>query len=531
MIKESSKTDFLNLFLLFIISLLFVLDLFINRGQPATFDGPTHLTNIAMFYKSMKGGEFHVTWTDGFANYGMPLGLIAQQITSYLGAIINLLANNIVLSYNFVAFIGAFLSSIFFYWFLRQYFKPASSLVAAIFFHLAPYRIINLYIRGALPEFFASVFLPLLLLGIYFVFRKQLLRGLILTVISVAILILTHPMMIIVYSFIYIPYILYNLHKEKVAVRTVIKLFLAFLLGVGMTGYYSIPLFREVKYFYYGLSKNHFVLDQFMTLTNFIDTRWFYFYKGDIFTRGHFIQSGLIEIIILLLGIGIIIYRFFVKKRKTIDLLIVSASIGIILIFFMTKYAAIFYEKINILSSIQHQWRLFSSFIFIPSIVLAFLIDKKNSLLLSICLIILICFSRFPELYGKNYTIYPESSYYFTSENLHGNVMNTVWTGPTQNYPIKNEKPEIIEGKGFINSHDVQNSSRTYNVNAQTDVRMADYTFYFPGLRTYIDGKETEIQFQDPAYRGVITYNVPKGNHEVTVKFTDTKVRFLGKLI
>ena len=81
MIKESSKTDFLNLFLLFIISLLFVLDLFINRGQTATFDGPTHLTNIAMFYKSMKGGEFHVTWTDGFANYGMPLGLIAQQIT------------------------------------------------------------------------------------------------------------------------------------------------------------------------------------------------------------------------------------------------------------------------------------------------------------------------------------------------------------------------------------------------------------------------------------------------------------------
>jgi hypothetical protein len=138
---------------------------------------------------------------------------------------------------------------------------------------------------------------------------------------------------------------------------------------------------------------------------------------------------------------------------------------------------------------------------------------------------------RFPQLYGKNYTLYSESKYYFTNENLHGNIMNTIWTGPTQDYPVKKEKPEIIEGKGIITSKYAQNSLRKYGVNAETNIRMVDYTFFFPGWRTYVDGKETEIQFQDPAYRGVITYNVPKGEHEVIVKFTDTKVRFIGKLI
>ncbi len=482
-----------------------------------------------MFFKSMKSGEWHVTWTDGFANYGMPIGLIAQQTTSYLGALANFLTNNIVLSYNIVAFIGAFLSALFFYWFLRLYFKPMGAFVGAVFFHLAPYRIINLYIRGALPEFFASVFLPLLLIGIYFLTNKKQLLGFLLVVTSTAFLILTHPMMVIIYAFIFIPYFFYNILGKRHIFMSIILFSIAFFLGVGLTGYYSLPLLKEVKYFYYGLGANHFAPNQSMGLMNFLDTNWYYFLKGDIFTRGHFIQAGLLETMILLAG-GI---AMFVRRHPTGDQKLVKLSlfISLILIFFMSAWAVPIFEKINFLSNIQHQWRLFSAFIFIPPIILAYIVDRLNSRLLIYGLIVLICILRFPQLYGKNYTVYPESRYYFTSENLHGNVMNTIWTGPTQDYPIKIEKPEIIEGTGIITSKYVQNSLRRYKVNAETDIRMADYTFFFPGWRTYVDGKETEIQFQDPAYRGVITYNVPKGEHEVIVKFTDTKVRFVGKII
>lgn len=486
-----------------------------------------------MFFKSMKSGEWHVTWTDGFANYGMPIGLIAQQTTSYLGAIVNFFANNIVLSYNIVVFIGAFLSALFFYWFLRLYFRPASAFVGAVFFHLAPYRIINLYIRGALPEFFASVFLPLLLIGIYFLFNKKQLKGFLLIVISIAFLVLTHPMMLIIYSFIFVPYFFYNMYERKQRFAPIILFSAAFLIGIGLTGYYSIPLLKEVKYFYYGLGGNHFAQNQFMSLANFLDPSWFYFYKGDILTRGHFIQSGLIETIILLIGTGVVLYTFLTKKKGRINPLTLFVPAAFILIFLMSKWAMPIFERINLLSNIQHQWRLFSAFIFLPPIILSYFIDilNKNKNIIIYSLLFIICLLRFPQLYGKNYTLYSESKYYFTNENLHGNIMNTIWTGPTQDYPVKKEKPEIIEGKGIITSKYAQNSLRKYGVNAETNIRMVDYTFFFPGWRTYVDGKETEIQFQDPAYRGVITYNVPKGEHEVIVKFTDTKVRFIGKLI
>lgn len=525
------KIDFFNVVLLFIISLILVLDLFVNKGQPATFDGPTHLANVAMFYKSMKGGEWFVRWTDGFANYGMPLGLIAQQTTSYLGAIINFATNNIVLSYNIVVFIGAFLSSLFFYLFLRLYFKPGGSLLGTFLFHFAPYRIINVYIRGSLPEFFASIFLPLILIGLFFIFSNRVFKGFILVSISTALLILTHPMMVIIYGFIIGPYLIYLCSRNKNILKSLMVVLSAFVLGVGLAGYYIFPLQREVKYFYYGSDKNHFARNQSMSFTNFTDPNWYYFLKGDIFTRGHFIQSGLLETMLIVIAIVVIVFAFVKSKKFKIGLLHLSAFISILLIFFMSKYSIFLYERINFISNIQHQWRLFSAFIFIPPIILAYLFDRLDKKILLYGMIVLICILRFPQLYGKNYTIYPDSRYYFWVDNLHGNIMNTVWTGPTRDYPVKQEKPGIIEGKGRIISQKVNNSVRRYRVSGETDLRMADYTFYFPGWKAYVDQIEVPIQFQDPAYRGVITYNVPKGEHEIMIKFTDTKNRSVGKLI
>jgi hypothetical protein len=150
---------------------------------------------------------------------------------------------------------------------------------------------------------------------------------------------------------------------------------------------------------------------------------------------------------------------------------------------------------------------------------------------LAVIVIGIVGLSRFPELYGKNFTLYPQQHYSRTIKNLHFDSMNTIWTGTTTDYPIKQVKGEIIEGSGQITMRQEKNSRRTYQVTADSEVRMADYTFYFPGWQVYIDNQPTEIQFQDPAYRGVITYTVPPGNHQIDVKFENTKIRQAGYLV
>lgn len=527
------KNFFIYLFLL-IISFGLVLDLFVNKGQPVTFDGPTHITNIAMFYKSLKEGNIQVTWTDGFANYGMPLGLMAQQVTSYLGAYLNFIFNNPLFSYNMVFFIGAFFSNLFFYLFLRRYFSELISLAGVFIFNLAPYRIINIYIRGALSEFFASVFFPLILIGIDRFFEKKDFFSFGLISFFFALLILTHPFMIIIFGFFFGIYIIFKLiNIKKNLSKNIFLIFLSFLIGLLLASYFIIPLSLELKYFYYGLAKNHFNFSHFLTWKNFFDPNWYYFYKEDIAPRGHFMKTGVIEILLVIsYWLFLALRKKFKDKEKPLVFTLFFTSIFYLI--FLTSISSFLYKKISFLSNIQHAWRMLSGFIFIPPIAFCF-IAKKNfknkEKLMLFFIIIIFSILRIPQLYGKNYQFVNQKNYFFTKENLHAVILNTIWTGKSEDYPTKEKKGEIIEGKGKLKIIEVKNNFRKYQLNAFTPVRLVDYTFYFPGWRVYVSGKKIPIEFQDPNYRGVITYKLDKGNYNILVKFEDTKERIFGKFL
>jgi uncharacterized membrane protein len=520
-------------FFIIIISVGLVFDLFINKGQPVTFDGPTHITNIAMFYKSLKEGNLQVTWTDGFANYGMPLGLMAQQVTSYLGAWTNFLTKDPLISYNFVFLIGAFLSNLTFYIFLREYFSTISSLIAVFIFNLASYRIINIYIRGALPEFFASFSLPLILLGIKKFLETNKFFYFALISISFALMILTHPFMLIVYSFPIAFFIFFSLQNNKNWFKKISYLLLSFITGFLLSSYFIVPLSLELKYFYYGLARNHFNSGHFLSWKNFFDPRWFYFYKDDIAPRGHFMKTGVIEIMAIFIFILLFIFnRKKSKINKPLRAMIFYSSL--IYVFFLIPISNFLYKNISFLGNIQHPWRMLSGFIFLPPIVFSFLIDqyfKRQEKLIFIIIIIIFSFLRIPQLYGKNYQLIPKEDYFFTKENLHAVILNTIWTGKAEDYPVKRIKGEIIDGEGKLKVEEIKNNYRRYYLKAQTPVRLVDYTFYFPGWRVYANGKKIPVEFQDPNYRGVITYKLDKGEYNILVKFEDTKPRFLGKFL
>lgn len=512
-----------------IISGLFCVDLFIRQGRPSAFDGPTHLANIAQFTAALRAGDFPVRWMDGFANYGMPMGVIVQQTTSYLGALFNLILNNTVLSYNLVVFVGTFFSLYFFYLFLRCHFSNKSSLLGIVLFAFAPYRIINVYIRGALPEYFAHVFFPLILMGLYYWIVKRDTKGLMILGGGLVGILLTHPFTLVIGSFLFAPYALFlllrNVKKEQF-IAVCIPIGITACIAIGITAYYILPLFTEIKYFYYGRSGQGLLPGQDLSLLNYLGDHWNYFTQYDIDVRGHVIHLGLFELGMVLAGI--LYWSVKDVRSKSLPLLL---SIFVVLVFFTTRFANPIYTSIKFLGGIQHNWRMFTSIVFIAPLIGAYIHNKTQSQIFFWLLIGIVFFSRIPQLYGKNYLSEPEVKYYWNKENLHGNVLNTIWTGPTQDYPVKKQKGEIIAGKGAILERKESNSVRTYTVRADTELRMVDNTFYFPGWRVYVDGVETLIEFQDMNYRGVITYMVAPGTHTVEVRFTNTKIRLLGNIL
>jgi uncharacterized membrane protein len=519
----------LHYLLLVLVSFLLVGDLFLNQGEDATFDGPVHRANISSIYRGLSEGELRVTWADGFANYGMPIPLISQQVTSYTGALINFITNDIVLSYKLTYLVGAILSAICMYEFLSLHTKPWAAFTGAFLFNFAPYRIINIYSRGALPEFFAGVWIPLILIGLYKLIRERKISGAILITISIALLLLTHPFVALIAAFIWIPYSILLLKNSKDKVKLIVLSGISMLVGLALCSYYLVPLFGELKYFYQGQYPNTFKDNQFLGINEFLRLDWNYF--DDKFTRGYAIAPGIIESILFLIGI-VVVVKILKEKPKSngTELLLFSVITGAIILFLTTSFSKPVYQYISFLGNIQYPWRMMTAFIMIPPIIAAVFIDRYRNKAIIAVVIVGILIARFPQLYGKNFTIYPDSSYYFTIHNLHGSFLNTIWTGATQNYPVHKEKVGIIKGNGKIVSKEIKNSSRKYEVEANELLRMIDYTFYFPGWAVYIDNKKTEIEYQDFAYKGVITYQVPPGRHSIVLRFEDTKLRQFANL-
>lgn len=508
---------------------LLSLDLFLHPGEPATFDGPIHITNIAMFQKALTDGDFPVVWADGFANYGLPIPLVSQQIPAYLGALLSLVIHNPVLAFKLLLLLSSVIGGLAMYAFLSLYVTSNSATLGSILYLFTAYRITNLYIRGALPELLASALIPLLLLGINKLLSGKP-HGFIWVTLITALLIATHPFIFIISLFMVIPYITYLITlRAKNRLKKIPLLGLAFICALGLDSWYLFPLLLEMKYFVISRNVTQFVFDQFATLSTYLVTKWPYFLKDDVFVRGNRIQFGLMESLILLTGLPFLILKS--KKYKyLISWFILPVSL---LITFMTlKLAAPLYRFIPYLDGIQFPWRMFSALIILPPLVMALVLDRlPRSPRLNLLILILILSLRIPPAYGKNFILYPQSHYTHTLKNLHFDSLNTIWIGNTTTYPERSQKGAIIEGEGNLATLLNVNSRRLYDLNAVSPVRLADYTFYFPGWHVYIDGKPTEIEFQDVNYRGIITYWVPAGHHQIKVILEPTKVRLAGQYL
>lgn len=393
-----------------------------------------------------------------------------------------------------------------------------------------------------MPEFFAGVFIPILLIGLYLLIQKRNITGAFLAAFAVCATALTHPFMLVISMFLIIPYFFYllccnnllripELRKIKnLTIFLVLALFLG--VGLGMAAYFLFPLLLEIKYFYYGLTKNHLTPNNFLTIKNFFDPYWYYFTPINILPRGFVVNVGFLETLVYLAGAAVTILFFFRKKKEEhTGFLYFAVLSGLLIIFFTTQFSEVFYQYIPPLSGIQFPWRLLTVFLFIPPMILSYLLRKSRSVYLPILFIAFVCIIRFPELYGKNYVAYPDSEYRFTPLNLHATVMNPIWTGRSEDYPIKDKKGEFIDGIGTMKMTAYTNTSRVYEIKAETPSKLVDYTFYFPGWNAYVDGAKANIEYQDPQYRGVITYAVPQGKHKVMLRFEDTKIRLFGKLI
>lgn len=347
-----------------------------------------HFFRLLQFDKCVKTLQIPCRWApDAGLGYGEPLFNFYGQLPYAIGEIYHLLGGNIIDSVKFLFILSLVGSSISMFFLARSVWKDDfAALISSIVYLYAPYRAVDVWVRGALPEAMAFVIFPLILLSI----EKKSLTWF---TVSVSILILTHNLSFVMF----LPII-----AVWIILRKSWKSVFGFLISVFVTAFYVLPVIFESKFV--GLESTtsgyfdfraHFVTLYQIFLSRF----WGYGASTWGVEDGLNLSIGLLQWMIPF----IILVLVFVKRKLVSNKeFLVLFVLGVFYLFLTHNKSTFIWQNVSYLSYIQFPWRFLGVATFCFALASGAVIQffEKQRAIVSVFLVltlILLSFSFFRE--------------------------------------------------------------------------------------------------------------------------------------
>ncbi|EJM98514.1 hypothetical protein [Herbaspirillum sp. YR522] len=226
------------------------------HGSIRGHDSRTHISWLLSVMDAVRAGSFYPRWLpDQFAGLGAPVLYYYPPLTSLLFALVDQLSLH-RLPVGSVIVVATLLlslaSSATFYLWARGFSRGAIALAAAVFYGVAPYHFqIDYMARGAMAEFAAFVWIPLIFAGIQRWFGNGGRGALALVMAGCAGLFLTHLLTGMLVAMAAVPYVLLRTFARDgaatsapmatVVQKRLLPLFVAAVLSVGLAACYVVP--------------------------------------------------------------------------------------------------------------------------------------------------------------------------------------------------------------------------------------------------------------------------------------------------
>ncbi len=500
-------------------------------------------------------GQFPPRWVPdlGFG-FGYPLFNFYPPFVYYLGVVFHTVGFSFINATKIVIGLGFFLSGVFIYLWTKNRFGVLAGLFAALLYIYAPYHSVDIYVRGALSEFFSFVWIPAVFWSLDRLAKKQNRKNLLLTSIFLCLVVLTHTLVVLQFFPFLLLYMAYVLYEQRKSFR---KLFLCFfavgLLGFGLSSYFAIPSIMEKQYTLVDsiLTKQlanysiHFVCP-----SQFWNSPWGYGGSVAGCVDGLSFQVGKLHILLVVGALLLSAMGWIFRKRGRGVVLFGVGMFGLSL-FLATDYSKFIWDRISPLWYIQFPWRfllfsaLFSSFL--GGYVL-YVIEKVNAKIAIICFVLLSILA----LYFIHNDFKPQSYLALTDDHyIKGNDITWRVSGLSYEY-VPKEVATKISDKGTtvlaISEKDIPTSPFTVltgkmklllSKNKATEKSLTAHvqasgilqvnTYAFPGWKVLVDGKSYSYLVNNPLH--LMQIPLTEGSHSVSVAFTDTPIRTISNYI
>lgn len=488
--------------------------------------------HIAWLYeldKTLKMGQIPPRFVPDLSfGFGYPLFNFVFPLPFYIGEAFHLLGLSLVDSVKAVLFLSIPLSAMLMFLLLKEFTKNRLAFIGSMLYIYAPYRAVDIYVRGAIGESLSFVFLPLIILSITKLKKLGKWRWVGIGAISFASLVLSHN----ITAYMFFPWIiifsLLQFFTSKAGAFSV-KLFLMFFMGIFVSIYFWLPALLESSLLKYDTVFNFF--DHFPTFKQLITPYWGY--GGSVPGEGDGMSFfiGGANLLSLVIAVILMVFKWRVTNRQN-KLLLLWAFTALLVAFFLMNYRSIFvWNNLPLLPYFQFPWRflILVSF-FIPMVVVMFEKFRYEKVLLLIILISIfpsLTFFRPQDFLGRNDDYYlnryipiPSASYeYLKIQEEYLRLPKITEQRPNKNFPLLFP----IDGIKKINKFNDLNVVFEYQSNKGSLISLNKY--YFPGWQVKIDERKREILAGKPY--GQVSIFVPEGSHKVEIYFQETSFRNL----
>ncbi|MBI2599410.1 glycosyltransferase family 39 protein [Candidatus Daviesbacteria bacterium] len=517
-----------------LILLLIVLPTLIPFFNSKFFYTQDHIfiARLQQMSTALSSGQFPVRWAPDL-RYGEPLFNFYAPLPYYIGALIHLFGVNFIWVAKILFMLSAVLSAATVYLLVNKLFGQKAGILAAVLYTYAPYRAVDMYVRGSLSETWAFVFLPLIFYLSILLAEKTSFRNISLLAFSLAGLFLTHNVTTLMFLPFLVSWWIYLILRDK-KWKIILHLSLASILGFGLAAFFLLPAFFEsgfiqTKYLTVGYFnfRAHFVaFKQFFSL--------FWGYGSSVWglDDGLSFQIGLVNLVVLAAAAILAIFHYRDKKFLVIISFLGISFLGSL--FLQHNKSAFIWEAIPEMAFIQFPWRFLGISVFIIALTGgAIAVYLKNRLRpLYFILIFAAIASTLMYFRPKGYADDKFFDKFLQVERMNKGEDLTkdylpIWVQTTEGERFN--EPRAEKGQVAIKNFKRNSTKLEFSADVLSKSLIEVPLSFFPGWQVKADNQSIDLL---PTSRtGLIRFELPEGRYNVEVELFNTPIRTAGNMI
>ncbi|MFZ5535504.1 MAG: 6-pyruvoyl-tetrahydropterin synthase-related protein [Patescibacteria group bacterium] len=493
----------------------------------------TQVARVIEMGRALRDFQFPVRWVNELGyGYGYPIFNFYGPLPYYFGGLLYAVGVPAVLATKIMFAAGILLPALL----VTLLIELPYGLLAGVLFLFAPYHAVQIYVRGAVGEYWSLVFFPLIAYWITGWGKPATKKSAAAGAIGIGGVILSHTLMgFAVTIFVGCSFVLYRMVRylrNRDRLRETLSASVPLLLGMGLAGFFWLPAMFEMQFTGVSgqVSASADYKDHFVCITQLYASLWGFGGSAKGCVDGMSFMVGKAH---LLLGFAGLVTALVLRPKRMAGLIGVAVAAAFVGVLFATEASKWLWDSIPGFAYLQYPWRFLGILMFGTSLLGSFaMLPVKNAVAkwaatIAICVGVILLNGKW---FMPQYTYEKPSTAFEAPSDVRWRVSKISdeylpRSVPRPDTPKEADFATIEEGNGLSARLLTKTTTReVWSVIAAEEMPVRINKAPFPGWRYFIDDKEVRPTVKN----GLPELTLAAGQSYITMRFTDTPIRVIG---